>query len=51
MGTCVNPGNRRMQSAVRSELDDRGELLPVGINYTKKTKKYTCRIEKFEEVH
>ena len=28
--------------------DYHGELLLVGINYTKKTGKYTCRIEKWE---
>ncbi|MBR1627699.1 MAG: hypothetical protein IJ679_00330 [Lachnospiraceae bacterium] len=28
--------------------DYRGEILLVGINYTKKTGKYTCRIEKRE---
>ena len=30
--------------------DYHGEILLVGINYTKKTKKYTCRIEKWKEL-
>ncbi|MBQ7563560.1 MAG: PD-(D/E)XK nuclease domain-containing protein, partial [Lachnospiraceae bacterium] len=29
--------------------DYKGELLLIGINYTKKTEKYTCRIEKFAQ--
>ena len=26
--------------------DFKGEIILIGINYTKKTKKYSCRIEK-----
>ena len=51
--------NRSARAAIK-QIKDReyagalsgyhGDILLVGINYTKKTKKYTCRIEKREEI-
>ncbi len=51
--------NRSARAAIRQIKDKdytgalsdyKGEILLVGINYTKKTGKYTCRIEKFSNL-
>lgn len=50
MRRFVNPGNTAFEVAVNSLLQYTGQILSIGINYDKKTKEHSCKIERFERV-
>lgn len=50
MRRFVNPGNTAFEVAVNSLLQYTGQILLIGINYDKKTKEHSCKIERFERV-
>ena len=50
MRRFVNPGNAAFEVAVNSLLQYTGQILLIGINYDKKTKEHSCKIECFERV-
>lgn len=64
MRRFVNPGNTAFEVAVNSQIYvdktgllaytnsviNTGQILLIGINYDKKTKEHSCKIERFERV-
>lgn len=64
MRRFVNPGNAAFEVAVNSQIYvdktgllaytnsviNTGQILLIGINYDKKTKEHSCKIERFERV-
>ena len=64
MRRCVNPGNTAFEVAVNSQIYvdktgllaytnsviNTGHIILIGINYDKKTKEHSCKIERFERV-
>lgn len=50
MRRFVNPGNAAFEVAVNSLLQYTGQILLIGINYDKKTKEHSCKIERFERI-
>ena len=46
MGAYINIGNAGFRSARNGEFID--DILFVGINYDRKTKKHVCQIERWE---
>ena len=50
MRRFVNPGNTAFEVAVNSLLQYTGQIILIGINYDKKTKEHSCKIERFERV-
>ena len=64
MRRFVNPGNTAFEVAVNSQIYvdktgllaytnsviNTGQILLIGINYAKKTKEHSCKIERFERV-
>ena len=64
MRRFVNPGNTAFEVAVNSQIYvdktgllaytnsviNTGQILLIGINYDKKTKEHSCKIERFERI-
>ena len=64
MRRFVNPGNTAFEVAVNSQIYvdktgllaytnsviNTGHIILIGINYDKKTKEHSCKIERFERV-
>ena len=64
MRRFVNPGNAAFEVAVNSQIYvdktgllaytnsviNTGQIILIGINYDKKTKEHSCKIERFERV-
>ena len=64
MRRFVNPGNTAFEVAVNSQIYvdktgllaytnsviNTGNIILIGINYDKKTKEHSCKIERFERV-
>lgn len=64
MRRFVNPGNTAFEVAVNSQIYvdktgllaytnsviNTGQIILIGINYDKKTKEHSCKIERFERV-
>lgn len=49
MRRFVNPGNTAFEVAVNSLLQYTGQILLIGINYDKKTKEHSCKIELYSK--